>query len=236
MSIMSIMKYVLDKSRLGMLIFLGVAVAALWVNVVYGFYKDSAILSERYDVRVKPGAVSYGTHSTETAPMISAQLPSSAVMPMISGNTVRSIAYSGHAAASNTVSSSALSPIRTTSVAPAGANGGGGGGDASAYTSSRRRTSVNTMGVSLSIAAIPIPKMATVSRSYATEVSSAMGESYTAEETLTGRKADPPLAGAGSPSTPDVPIQPAIPLGNTPRLLMLLLAAGYGFLRRRRSA
>ena len=69
-------------------------------------------------------------------------------------------------------------------------------------------------------------------------VTSAMGASSTADESLSGKTT---LGGKkeestpGVPGTPDQPVQPPIPVGHTPWLLMLLFAAGYGIFLTKKS-
>ena len=193
----------------------------------------------RSGVHLSPGKVNIGTRTSAYHPVTTTQ-PNTTVVPMISGNTVRGLARGGHAASSKTVSlgtvrATSITPVRTTKVAAGGnggGGGGGGGGDATLYTSSRRRSNTSAPGAG-GIGAIPMPSMAMVSRSYVSE-SGAMGEASLADETLSGKtimsgKKDGSTP--GDPGTPGDPVGPVIPVGNTPWVLMLLLAAGYGLVR-----
>ena len=176
----------------------------------------------RSGVHLSPGKVNIGTRTSAYHPVTTTQ-PNTTVVPMISGNTVRGLARGGHAASSKTVSlgtvrATSITPVRTTKVA-AGGNGGGGGGGGGG---------VGGIGV------VPMPSMAMVSRSYVSE-SGAMGEASLADETLSGKtimsgKKDGSTP--GDPGTPgEDPVWPPIPVGNTPWVMMLLLAAGYGLVR-----
>ena len=78
-----------------MILALCVVLAALWLVAAYGFYKENE--RAKYDVEISPGSVSYGTHSTALMPMtVNPHHPGQ--LPMISGNTIRRMAHSGHAA------------------------------------------------------------------------------------------------------------------------------------------
>ena len=222
----------LTSPRMGAVVFLVAGVVALWTCALVEFTQENK--RETYAVNIRPGIVNYGTHSSATIPLVSAPQHSS-VAPLISGNTVRSYAYSGHASMTSNVSSGR---IRTTSVGKANTSSvaaGTNGGSASSGVSSgvTRSMASNALGSSYSISAVPVPTLAMVSRSYASEVS-AMGASSTADESLSGKTS---LGGkkedvvSSTPGTPDQPGQPPIPLGNTPWLLMVLLAAGYGVKR-----
>lgn len=230
------MKYTLNTSRLGMLIALGVTLTALWLVAAFGFYQESE--RAKYDVHIQPGVVSYGTLSSAVVPLTPSSMHRS-VAPMISGNTVRSMARGGHASLPQAV---ATGEIRTTSIGTAKAfavavnTSSGGGGTASGGASSKAVSRASgASGASYSIGAVPMPTMAMVSRSYATEVS-VMGESTTADESLSGKTS---LGGKkdgsdnSNPGTPGNPGggTPMIPVGATPWLLMLLLTAGYGLFR-----
>lgn len=138
-----------------------VALSALWLVALYGTYEESK--REKYDVRVSPGAVTYGTHSTATIPMISVSTHHSAV-PMISGGAIRHYAHYGHAAMPSATSGSGYR-LHTTSSAMVhtiGSGGGGGGiGGASGSSSSSR-------GISYSGASVSMPTLASATPTYAT--------------------------------------------------------------------
>lgn len=90
------MKYNSFKPRGGAVVFLCIAVAALWMIAVYGTYEDS--VREKYDVVIKPGEVVYGTHSSAVVPMtVTTSRPSNEI-PMVSASAVHSYAHHGHAA------------------------------------------------------------------------------------------------------------------------------------------
>lgn len=90
------MKYNTFKPRGGAIVFLCIAVAALWMIAVYGTYEDS--VREKYEVVIKPGEVVYGTHSSAVVPMtVTTSRPDSEI-PRISASAVRSYAHYGHSA------------------------------------------------------------------------------------------------------------------------------------------
>lgn len=141
--------------RLGMILVLCAAVAAIWMTAVYGTYKETQYT--KYDVRVSPGSVNYGTHSTATMPMVAA--PSHHMStPMISGGEVRSYAYSGHASYAH--NPSPATPIYTTSSATIhtiGSGGGNGGGVSSSPSGDRGASS---RGMSYSGGSVAMPALA----------------------------------------------------------------------------
>lgn len=155
------MKKQFNDPRGGMIIALGVLLTALWLVIAYGAYEESK--REKYEVRVKPGAVTYGTHSTTTIPMSSVSMHRSAV-PMISGGAIRHYAHYGHATMPSATSGSGYR-LHTTSSATVhtiGSGGGGGGiGGASSSSSSSR-------GISYSGASVSMPTLAMATSTYAT--------------------------------------------------------------------
>lgn len=150
-----------NTSRLGLLLFMGVLLAAIWGVALYGVYEEgnsSGVVT--YHVSVHPGAVSYGTHSTAPVPMVS--MPSmSHTAPMVSGGSVRSYARYGHAASPRTASSSGyrLHTLSSASVHSIGSGGGGGGG----MTGSRGSSSSKGIRTSGGAFAMPMLSMGSVS-------------------------------------------------------------------------
>jgi len=145
----------------GMIVALCVALGVLWLVALYGTYEESK--REKYDVRVSPGAVTYGTHSTATIPMTSVSTHHSAV-PMISGGAIRHYAHYGHATMPSATSGSGYR-LHTTSSATVhtlGSGGGGGGvGGASSSSSSSR-------GINYSGGSVSMPTLALATPTYAT--------------------------------------------------------------------
>ena len=115
----------LDTSRAGMIVCLGVLLGALLLLIAFGTYHEAQ--RQKYIVSVHPGSVNYGTHSTAVVPMVSVPTHRSSV-PMISGNTVRSYAYSGHATMPGTSSGNSNFKLHTISSATLHSIGGGGSG------------------------------------------------------------------------------------------------------------
>ena len=112
-----------NRSRIshsGMIVFLAVLLGAVWFLSVYETYeggkRDKSVTS------AKPGAVTYGTHSAVSAPVVSV-VQYRHTIPMISGSAIRSYAYHGHAA--YTVHHTPYT-VHTTSSARVGNTGFGG--------------------------------------------------------------------------------------------------------------
>lgn len=117
--------------HMGMIVALGVLIAAIWMLAIYDTIQDAH--EEKYDVSVRPGAVSYGTHSSATVPMVSAPTRHTAA-PMISGSAVRSYAHYGHASMPSSAVGSGFMMHTTSSatVHTVGSGGGASGGGSSA--------------------------------------------------------------------------------------------------------
>lgn len=124
----------LDKPRIRGLRVLYIGVAAIWLVATLGVYKESK--REKFDLSVKPGAVTYGTHSAPLIPMVSISSRRT-TLPVVSGDEVRSSALYGHAATPSTTTGSSYR-VYTTSSASARTSGGGvtGGGRSSSSSSS----------------------------------------------------------------------------------------------------
>ena len=158
------MKKQFNDPRGGMIIALGVLLTALWLVIAYGAYEESK--REKYEVRVKPGAVTYGTLSTASVPTVSVPARRS-TMPMISGGSVRAYAHSGHASMPK-MSGASNYRLHTTSSATVHTigSGGGGGGGGGAYSAGGGSAS-SAKGINYSSGSVSVPTlaMATSSRS-----------------------------------------------------------------------
>ena len=150
------MKYNENKSRAGLIIALVAVLAALWLAIAYGAYTESK--REKYMVSVRPGNVSYGTHSTAVIPMVSPTRRSS--VPMISGSTVRSYAYYGHSTMPGATSSSGYK-IHTLSSATVHTVGSGGGASGSGSSVSGGQGS-SSRGITYGGASVSMPTFALV--------------------------------------------------------------------------
>lgn len=107
-----------------------VALIALWLTAVYGTYEENK--REKYDVHITPGAVSYGTHSSATVPVVMTTTRHTSSVPMVSGNAVRSYAHYGHASMPSTTSSGkGLYATSSATVHAVGSGGGASGGGSS---------------------------------------------------------------------------------------------------------
>jgi len=151
---------------MGMLIFLGVALAALWLVAAYGFYKESERV--KYDVRVSPGAVTYGTHSTALMPVSVAPIRHS--LPMLSGGEIRSYAHGGHASMPTAVTNQGQ--LHTTSSAKVKSIGSG-TGNGGLFTSSGSSNRSSSRGIQYSGGSVAMPSIAMVSTSSATRAEKA---------------------------------------------------------------
>ena len=128
----------------GMIVTLGVLIAAIWMLAIYDTIQEEH--EKRYNVTVRPGAVSYGTHSSATVPMVSAPMRHTAA-PMISGSAVRSYAHYGHAA--YTVHHTPYT-VHTTSSATVHTIGSGGASGGLSSSPSGDRGASSSRGISYS--------------------------------------------------------------------------------------
>ncbi len=159
------MKNDLRTPRLGMAVALCVALTALWLVALYGTYEDSQ--REKYDVRVTPGAVTYGTHSTAIIPTVSVPMRHSSV-PMISGGAVRSYAHSGHAATPSATSGSGFR-LHTTSSATVHTIGSGGGSNNQSPITNHQSSSSSARGIQSSGVSVSMPTLALATPTYAAQ-------------------------------------------------------------------
>lgn len=157
------MKKNFNDPRGGLIIALGVLLAALWLVIAFGAYEE--LKREKYEVRVKPGAVTYGTHSTTTIPMSSVSTHRSAV-PMISGGAIRHYAHYGHATMPK-MSGASNYRLHTTSSATVHSVGGGGAGGGGAYSAGGGSSS-SSRGINYSGASVSMPTLAMATSTYAT--------------------------------------------------------------------
>ena len=143
---------------MGLLIALGVVLAALWLVAAYGFYKESE--RAKYDIHISPGAVTYGTHSTALMPVSVAPLRHS--LPMISGAAVRSYAHGGHATMSSAGSSNGQ--LHTTSSATVKSIGSG-AGNSGMYTSTGSSSHRADRGITYGGGSVSMPSIAMLTTS-----------------------------------------------------------------------
>ena len=146
-----------------MILALGAIIVAIWMLAIYGTIQEEH--EKRYDVTVRPGAVSYGTHSFATMPMVSA-LTRHTAAPMISGSAVRSYAHYGHASYAH--NPSPVTAIHTTSSATIhtiGSGGGNGGGVSSSPSGDRGASS--SRGIAYGGGSVSMPSLALATTSFA---------------------------------------------------------------------
>lgn len=144
-----------------MIVALGAIIVAIWMLAIYGTVQEEHEI--KYDVTVRPGAVSYGTHSSATVPMVSAPTRQ-ATAPMISGSAVRSYAHYGHASYAH--NSSPVTAIHTTSSATVhtiGSGNGGGGGIAASAAGGKG----GSRGIAYSGGSVSMPSLALATTSFA---------------------------------------------------------------------
>ena len=144
-----------------MIVTLGAIIVAIWMLAIYGTIQEEH--EKRYDVTVRPGAVSYGTHSFATVPMVSAPTRHTAA-PMISGSAVRSYAHYGHASYAH--NSSPVTAIHTTSSATVHTigSGNGGGNEMAASTTGGKGGS---RGIAYGGGSVSVPSLALATTSFA---------------------------------------------------------------------
>jgi hypothetical protein len=176
---------------MGMIVSLGVLLAALWAVITYSVYRE-AQEEMKYDVRVLPGVVNYGTRSTASVPMVTMS-PRRLSAPMVSAGAVRAYAHHGHAtmpkaSAGTGYRMHTISSATVHSIGSGGGNGGGisGGGIMGGGSSSSSSAGVSYGSVSV---AMPVLAMATsVRSSYAASTVSSP------QETTSGMVASSPVA------------------------------------------
>ena len=151
---------------MGLMVLLCTVIAAIWVLALYDTYADSK--QEKYDVRVHPGAVNYGTHSSAVIPMETRQLHHSNGS-LLSGSAVRQYAYNGHSASTPSSNGYRVYTTSSATVHTVGAGGGGGSmGSANSSSSSSRGIQYGNASVSMPVIAMAIsaysPKAAAPAR------------------------------------------------------------------------
>lgn len=150
-----IMKKRFNTPRGGMVAALCAALIALWLTAVYGTYEENK--REKYDVHITPGAVSYGTHSSATVPVVMTTTRHTSSVPMVSGNTVRSYAHYGHASMPSTASSGkGLYATSSATVHTVGSGGGASGGGAAASSGASSSRGIRYGGGSVASVAMPV--------------------------------------------------------------------------------
>lgn len=152
---------------MGMIVALGVGIAAIWMLAIYGTVQEAH--EEKYDVSVRPGAVSYGTHSSATIPMVSSPMHSTSA-PMISGSAVRSYAHYGHASMPSSAVGSGFKMHTTSSATVHTVGSGGGASGGGAMTSGGQGTS--SRGITYGGASVSMPILALATPMYSSSASS----------------------------------------------------------------
>ena len=147
--------------HMGMIVALGVLIAAIWMLAIYDTIQDAH--EEKYDVMVRPGAVSYGTHSSATVPMVSAPTRHTAA-PMISGSAVRSYAHYGHAAYTVHHTPYTVHTTSSATVHTIGSGDGASGGLSSSPSGDRGASS--SRGIAYGGASVSMPTFALVTPIY----------------------------------------------------------------------
>ena len=176
------MKNNFKTPRMWMVVALCVALTALWLVALYGTYEDSQ--REKYDVRVTPGAVTYGTHSTAIIPTVSVPMRHSSV-PMISGGAVRSYAHSGHAATPSATGSGFK--MHTTSSATVHTIGSGGGSNNQSPITNHQSSSSSSRGIQTSGVSVSMPTLALATPTYAAQSEMSTTSAYAAAPGRNGR-------------------------------------------------
>ena len=180
-----------NTPHLGMIVTLGAIIVAIWMLAIYGTIQEEHEI--KYDVMVRPGAVSYGTHSSATVPMVSAPMRHAAA-PMISGSAVRSYAHYGHAAYTVHHTPYTVHTTSSATVHTIGSGNGGGSGVAASSTGGRK----GSRGLAYGGGSVSVPSLALATTSFAS--SSAIS---TAEATRhgAGPRRVKPADGTGTEGT-----------------------------------
>ncbi len=154
-----------------MIVALGVLIAAIWMLAIYDTIQDAH--EEKYDVSVRPGAVSYGIHSSATVPMVSSPTRHTAA-PMISGSAVRSYAHYGHASMPSSAVGSGFKMHATSSatVHTVGSGNGGGGGTSSSPAGGKG----GSRGIAYGGGSVSMPSLALATTSFASSTAISTAE------------------------------------------------------------
>ena len=147
----------IDAFRVGVVVVLSVGIAALWTMAIYVTYQDRQRIRLEEAI-VHPGAVSYGTHSVVTVPMLPSQTRHSSV-PVISGHEVWQHAHSGHSATPEIRSDKALYATSSVTVKSLGSGIGANGSS----PTSGHPSSASTRGIQYSTTTVSIPLLAQTS-------------------------------------------------------------------------
>ena len=144
-----------------------VAITAVWLVALCGAYEENQ--REKYDVHITPGAVTYGTHSTATAPAVMTAARHTGGVPMVSGNAVRNYARYGHASMpSATSSGKGLYATSSATVHTVGSGGGAGGGGIASSAGASSSRGIRYGGGSVSIPTLALATPMTYSRARTT--------------------------------------------------------------------
>ena len=149
-----------NTPHLGMIVTLGAIIVAIWMLAIYGTIQEEHEI--KYDVTVRPGAVSYGTHSSATMPMVSSPTRHTAA-PMISGSAVRSYAHYGHAAYTVHHTPYTVHTTSSATVHTIGSGNGGGGG----ITASSSGGKGGSRGIAYGGGSVSMPTLALATTSFA---------------------------------------------------------------------
>ena len=158
-----------NTPHLGMIVALGAIIVAIWMLAIYGTIQEEHEI--KYDVMVRPGVVSYGTHSSATVPMVSAPTRHAAA-PMISGSAVRSYAHYGHAAYTVHHTPYTVHTTSSATVHTIGSGNGGGGG----ITASSSGGKGGSRGIAYGGGSVSVPSLALATTSFASSSAATTAE------------------------------------------------------------
>ena len=143
-----------------MIVTLGAIIVAIWMLAIYGTIQEEHEI--KYDITVRPGAVSYGTHSSATVPTVSAPARHTSA-PMISGSAVRSYAHYGHAAYTVHHTPYTVHTTSSATVHTIGSGNGGGGGIAASSSGGKG----GSRGIAYGGGSVSMPTLALATTSFA---------------------------------------------------------------------
>ncbi len=150
------MKKELKNPMVGILVFACIGLIALCSEAMTE--NEDIDTKGIYNVQVKPGSVTYGTHSTASVPPLAMPMQRSSA-PMISGGTVRSYAHHGHAtmpARSGSVSGKGLYATSSAEVRTVGSGGGANAGGAVASSGASSSRGISYGGGAVASVAMPV--------------------------------------------------------------------------------
>lgn len=157
--------------RKGVIVFVSFVFTAIFGIAFFSAYEQRTDLG--HSVHLSPASANYGTVSTVHPQALAVPMQSSA--PMLSGGTIRSSAYSGHATMPKSSASGSGFKMYTTSSASVHLIGSGGGGSMSGSSS---YGGTSSKGIQYSGGSVSMPTLALATPAYGAQSSMSRGGGF----------------------------------------------------------